>query len=131
MEKENKLLLGATIILIGLIIISMNFGITGSSIRISEESEIEVKPSIVFNGENINILVRPSTKGVNNKANFYIEEDNLRKTSIEICNNYICSKETSINFNIPNGWEQGVYSVRVYDYGKKEFIKKEFTVRNK
>jgi len=132
MKRDDKILFGAIVIVLLLFfVVGFNFdGFTGSVVRDSG-TKIIISPKVVSNGEIIQISVSPSSKGVNVKTSFYQAEDDLRKISVnKLCNSYKCSKDGSFSFVIPNSWESGVYYVKVYDYGLKDFVIEDFTVKN-
>ena len=132
MKKENRILLAALAVFVLLIIVSFNNdGITGLAISDVSVTKLEVSPKVVSVGDNVFISVYPGKDGVNEKVSFYQAEDNLRKYSVnEICNNYVCFKDASFSFYVPSSWEYGVYYIQVYDYGIKDFVRVEFTIKN-
>ena len=132
MNKENRILISASFVILLLIITSINFGgITGKAILDKSETEIMVTPSVINPGGLISVFVSPGPDGINEKISFYQAEDNLRKISLGgSCSDYKCFNDVNLNFVIPTNWEYGVYYVQVYDYGVKDFVKTEFTIIN-
>ena len=116
-----------------IIIIAMfffNSDLTGFGIKELSASGIEVSPKAVNVNEKVFITVYPGLLGVNNQLNFYNAEDDLRKSSIELCEgDFKCTEESTIGYWIPNGWKPGVYYVKVYDYDRKGFIIEDFTIK--
>ncbi len=129
MENESKILLGAILIIV-IAIFSFNSSITGFGMKNVYTSTIKISPKVVLNNDKIFITVYPGPEGANNNLNFYNAEDDLRKSSIELCGgDYKCMDETTVSYWIPNGWKPGVYHVKVYDYDRKDFIIEDFTIK--
>ncbi len=127
-DKDNKILIIAIAVLIFLFLIGPKDSITGKVTLDDSVTSLMVYPKVVSNEEAVYITVKPGIDGVNQKVGFYKAEDNLRKVSNDLCNNYKCTEESSIGFFIPQHWESGIYYVKVYDYRTKNFIIEDFTV---
>ena len=132
MNKENKTLVTAIVIIALLAVITLNVeNPAGQVTREFKETRVDISPEALSPGESLLITVHPGTDGINQKASFFQAEDNLRRYSIsDICGSYKCTKQTSFNFVIPLSWENGIYYIQIYSYGTNSFVKKEFTVKS-
>ncbi len=131
MDKDNRILVSAIIVGVVVIVVgAFSDGVTGKTSLNIKETSIAVSPNIASPGDIIYVTVIPGNEGVNEKVSFYKAEDNLRKDSVNrLCNSYRCPEESSFAYAIPTSWESGVYHVKVYDYGIKDFVIEDFTVR--
>ena len=131
MNKDNKILIITIFIVILLFIFSFSFDITGATTANIGKTTIQISPKAVNSGEIIYITINPGPEGANEKINFYQAEDDLRKISInKLCNNYKCFESNTVSYTIPTNWEPGIYHIKVYDYGIKNFIQEEFTIKS-
>ena len=128
MNKDNKILLFALLIIIGAIISSGIGGITG---RVVDEkiTKVSVSPSRTYPSEEIYVTVIPGEDGINEEAVFFNSEG-AKLNYYNVCHgSYKCEEPVTFNFMIPDNWKSGVYQVRVYDYALKDFIKGDFTIK--
>ena len=127
MNKNNKVLLFAFIIIIGAFISSSIEGITGRVVD-KKITKVSVSPYKTYPGEELYVTVIPGEEGVNEEAVFY--NSNGKLNSHNLCfGSYKCVEPITFNFMIPDNWKSGVYQVKVYDYALKDFIKGDFTIK--
>ena len=129
MNKENRVLLLAFLIIIGALISSSIETITGKVIN-KKITKISVSPSKTYAGKEVYVTVIPGEDGVNEDAIFYDSEGVKLSSLKKLCaGSYKCDEPVTFNFEIPENWNSGVYQIKVYDYGIKDFIKGDFTIR--
>ena len=127
MDKNNKVLLAA-ILLIFVTLLSFNIdSITGLSTRSTQRSSVSVTPKVIEAGQRITVSVISGSLGVNEKACIFDSNSRVACTNT-VCNDnpqkenrhYKCSssKTDSIKFNFAtsSSLPSGVYSVCVWDY---------------
>ncbi len=131
MENKN-ILLGAVLILL-IALVTFNLDITG---KVSNPviTKITVEPTTVQQGDKITITVTPGEKGA--RKNLYFMVGNYRR----MISNLFCKEQNknrssgkcfnpeTMTFMIPVSWKPDVYSVAVYDYGIRDYVRTDFTV---
>ena len=131
MENKN-ILLGAVLILL-IALVTFNLDITGKVAQPSITT-IMVSPTTVQQGDKITITVTPGEKGA--RKNLYFWVGNYRKA----ITNLFCKEQTksrssgrcfepeTMTYSIPTSWKQDTYSVAVYDFGIRYYVRADFTV---
>lgn len=135
MQKENKVLFGAVLILL-VAIISFSFsGITGQTVSSGEVTKLYVDKSIVTAGDMIKLTIKPGSDGVDQDIDFYHANDDTRvaQSAAQVCGQYKCFNDVTVEFRVPGSWE-GDYYVRVADryyesLGKEKYVKAYFSVK--
>ena len=103
MNKDNKVLLGAILIIL-VALVSFNFGdITGKAV--SEGSIVAISPKTVTAGEYINVYVKPGSKGVEKLAYIYREGDIRMAGTISLCRTSKCEEEVDVKYKILDIWD--------------------------
>lgn len=137
MEKDNKILLGAILIIL-VAMVSFSFrGITGKAV--SEKTIVAVSPGSITAGESITIYVKPGSVGVEQMAYFY-REDGLRiPGTVSLCRSSKCADEIKIDYKLVDSWDGNAdwpygeasrgYYLRVNDYRSEEYKTASFTVK--
>ena len=128
LNKENKILLLAFLIITVALISSSVETITGKVIN-KRVTKVSVSPSLISPSKEVYITVVPGEDGVNEDAIFY-DSEGVNLDSKKLCaGSYKCTESVTLNFKIPENWKSGVYQVKIYDYGIKDFVKGDFTIR--
>ena len=128
LNKENRILLLAFFIIIGALISSSVETITGKVIN-KKVTKVSVSPSLISPNKEVFITVSPGEDGVNEDAIFF-DFEGVNLGSEKLCaGSYKCTEPVTFSFKIPENWKSGVYQVKVYDYGIKDFIKGDLTIK--
>ena len=126
MDKNNRVLIGA-VLLIFVTLLSFNLtSLTGSSTKEGKVPSVSVSPNVAEAGDRLTVSVISGELGVNEKACIYDGNSRVACTST-VCNNNVqkenrhfkcLSSVNQIQFNIATSTslESGVYSVCVWDY---------------
>jgi hypothetical protein len=129
MENKN-ILLGAVLILL-IALVTFNLDITGEITK-PTITKITVQPTTVQQGDKITITVTPGEKGAN--RNLYFMVGNYRRLISNLfcresgLSTGRCLKPETMTFVIPVSWKPDIYSVAVYDFGIKDYVRADFTV---
>lgn len=135
MQRENKVLFGAVLILL-VAIISFSFaGITGQTVSSGEVTKLSIDKSIITAGDLIKLTIKPGSDGTGQDIDFYSAKDDTRaaESAAQICGQYKCFNDVTVEFMVPGSWE-GDYYARVADkyyenLGKEKYIKAYFSVK--
>lgn len=128
MNKENRVILLAFLIIIGALISSSIETITGKVIN-KKVTKVSVSPSKTYAGKELYITVVPGEEGANEDVIFY-DSNGVKFGSQKLCaGSYKCTESVTFNFKIPENWKSGIYQIKIYDYGVKDFIKGDFTIK--
>ncbi|MAG45677.1 MAG: hypothetical protein CMH63_02825 [Nanoarchaeota archaeon] len=134
-KKDNSILFLFTIVALFVIaLVGFNFeNMTAGAIRFGRTT-IDVSPKFVNAGENINIQVNPGRGCVNRFIGIY-DDSELRRATTQyrggtmrkVCEPFTARYKTMSSW-MPQEDESGIFFVKVFDYGKEEFIKTSFTI---
>ena len=128
MNKDNKILLLAFLVIVVALISSSIESITGRVIN-KKISKISVSPFKTYSGEKIYVTVVPGEEGVNEEAIIH-NSAGVNLNSLDVCQgSYKCTEPVTFDFLIPDNWEEGVYQIKIYDYSIKDFINSDFTIK--
>ena len=128
LNKENRVLLLALLIIIGALISSSVETISGKFIS-KKVTKVSVSTSLISPSKEVYVTVVPGEEGVNEDALFY-DSRGVNLDSKKLCvGSYKCTESVTLNFKVPENWQSGVYQVKIYDYGIKDFIKGDFTIK--
>lgn len=139
MDKDNKILLSAILIIL-VALVSFNFGdITGKIVK--DSTVVAVSPSEVTAGEYITVYVNPGSDGVKNVAYVYRENDVRIPATINLCGSSKCEDEISVTYKILNNWDDNAewsygevtrgYKIKVEDWRSTRYKTANFIVRRK
>ncbi len=127
LNKDNKILLLAFLIIIGALISSSIESITGKVIN-KKITKLSVSPELTYPGKQVYVTVVPGEEGVNEEV-IFCDINGNKLDSTNICQgSYKCEESSTFSFNIPQNWESGIHKVKVYDYALKDFIINDFTI---
>jgi len=139
MNKDNKVLLGAILIIL-VALVSFNFGdITGKAV--SEGSIVAISPKTITAGEYINVYIKPGSKGVEQLAYLYREDGARLPGTINLCSTSKCDEEINVKYKIIDTWDNNEkwdineitkgYYIRVNEYKQDSYKTASFTVSRK
>ncbi len=128
LNKDNTILLLAFLVIIGALISSSIESITGKVIS-KKITKMSVSPSLISPDKEVYVTVNPGEEGVNEDAVLF-DSEGVNLGSEKLCaGSYKCTEPVTFSFKIPENWKSGVYQVKVYDYGIKDYIKGDFTIK--
>lgn len=127
MDKDFKIIIAAIILILAIAFAASNYNITG---RVTgSDTLVRVTPAVVNAGELINIEVTPGNLGVH-KTYYICRDEFLCHANAGMhCGSFKCSKPLTASYKTWSSWD-GVYYIKIFDYGKNEFVKSYFTVIN-
>jgi len=113
MDKDNKVLLAAVLVIL-VALVAFNFGdITGKAVK--DSTVIAVSPTVVKFGEYdtvkmVTIKVMPGEDGVDTKMSLYkVDGFKVGGETVNICTESICREETTLTYKLDSGLEAGKY----------------------
>ncbi len=128
MDKDTKTLVLALFIVLLVGVIGFMFkGYTGHVSGISD-TRIELDNDVVKAGEYIRFTIFPGEKGVYKNYGIYDDSDMRRAHSKIQCGSYKCRKTVRATYKTWSSWEEGIYHIKIFDYTKKDYIIKYFTI---
>ncbi|MBU0530637.1 MAG: hypothetical protein KKC05_03095 [Nanoarchaeota archaeon] len=77
-------------------------------------------------GQIMRISVFPSSEGFYNEMYIYLDDES--KDVVKLNCDYMCYRNMEVAYKIPDSWEQGEYSITVYDYNKRSWRTTNFVV---
>lgn len=139
MEKDNKILLGAILIIL-ITLVSFNFGdITGKVVK--EGTVVSISPATVTAGDYITVYVKPGSKGVESSAYFYRIDGTRIPATVKLCGESRCTKETTIRYKLTDSWDNNAdwaygitskgYYVKVQDWKVESYKTASFVVNRR
>ncbi len=120
MDKNNRVLIGA-VLLIFVTLLSFNLDtITGLSTKDKNIPSVSISPKVVQPGSRITVTVWTGKLGMNEKACLYDSNARVSCTNNACAGNYKCystdKQPVSFNFATSTSLDSGVYSLCVWDY---------------
>ena len=115
-------------------LVGFNFeNVTTGAIR-NTKTTVDVVPKFLDAGEYVTVNVNPGRDCVNSVVGFY-DESGLRRATVrtevgsprKVCQQFTVRYKTSPTWK-PNEEESGVFIVKVFDYGKEDYISTAFTI---
>ncbi len=137
MKKESITLIVAVVVILIIALIGFNFqGITGypTLTNIKTDTKIEVYPTTPINaGEYINVEVTPGARCVDRRAYIYYTVGGGVKATLQpvgTSKQKLCEPFT-LTYKTHPSWAEdpGVYYVKVFDFGTKDFVKDIFVIQ--
>ncbi|MBI2507676.1 hypothetical protein HYV89_01875 [Candidatus Woesearchaeota archaeon] len=107
--------------------------VTAGAIR-STKTTVDVSPKFLNAGEYVTVTVNPGKYCVNSVVGFY-DDSGLRRATArteigspkKVCQQFSVKYKTSSDWK-PDEEESGVFLVKVFDYGKEDYITTAFTI---
>lgn len=120
MDKNNRILIAAMLLIfVALLSFNMN-SITGASTKDSDGTSVSVSPKVVKAGERLTATVWTGKLGMNKKACVFDDNSRVMCTETACEGSYKCySSDTApikFAFSLSTSVEEGVYSLCVWDY---------------
>ena len=115
-------------------LVGFNFeNVTTGAIR-NTKTTVEVTPKFLNAGQYVNINVKPGKDCVNSIIGFY-DENGLRRATArtevgspkKVCQQFSVRYKTNPDWK-PKQDESGVFIVKVFDYGKKDYVTTAITI---
>ena len=139
MEKDNKVLISAILIIL-VALVSFNFGdITGKAVK--ENTVVAISPLEVTAGETITVYVKPGSNGVEKLAYVYSKKGIRLPGTISLCRSSKCEDVLSVEYKIIDTWDNNEgwdfrekskgYYVKVIDSRTEDYSTASFTVKRK
>lgn len=134
MEKDNKILVGAVIIILVALVAFNLSKITGQVTK--ETTTITVNPKIIGAGDIISISVVPGSEGAENEMRIYYEDENgnlIRKVQQHEMDRKTGGRLTrgiTFSYRTYSTWVDGKYYVVVEDKATGEDIFASFKIRS-
>lgn len=128
--KDNRILIIGLLVIFIIAFVVMNFGkFTGNATKEKATTTVEIENSEISPGEYVIINMVPGKAGAYEK--YYVctsyNDVCIARPRFE-CNQFKCLKPVTAKYKSWGGWESGIYYVKVFDYGAKEYVKAYFTV---
>ena len=127
MKKNNWVLIAFVVILIGAAFIGIDYdNISGQAVKSS--SKIVLKPNPVKAGDTLYITIDTVCNyGVNDELQILDYNGNVIRTfRIKDVPRY--SRNTDGEFRVPTRWQNGIYTLRGFDYCSDRYIDTQFRV---
>ena len=134
-KKDNSVIFVFSIIALFIVaLVGFNFeNVTTGAIR-NTKTTVDVAPKFLDAGEYVTVNVNPGRDCVNSVVGFY-DESGLRRATVrtevgsprKVCQQFTVRYKTSPTWK-PNEEESGVFIVKVFDYGKEDYISTAFTI---
>ena len=134
-KKDNSVIFVFSIIALFIVaLIGFNFeGMTTGAIR-NTKTTVDVVPKFLDAGQYVTVNVNPGRECVNSVVGFY-DESGLRRATVrtevgsprKVCQQFTVRYKTSPTWK-PNEEESGVFIVKVFDYGKEDYVSTAFTI---
>ena len=134
-KKDNSVIFVFSIIALFIVaLVGFNFeNVTTGAIR-NTKTTVDVVPKFLDAGEYVTVNVNPGRDCVNSVVGFY-DESGLRRATVrtevgsprKVCQQFTVRYKTSPTWK-PNEEESGVFIVKVFDYGKEDYISTAFTI---
>ena len=134
-KKDNSVIFVFSIIALFIVaLVGFNFeNVTTGAIR-NTKTTVDVVPKFLDAGEYVTVNVNPGRDCVNSVVGFY-DESGLRRATVrtevgsprKVCQQFTVRYKTSPTWK-PNEEEYGVFIVKVFDYGKEDYISTAFTI---
>ena len=136
MKKESTTLIVSVVVILIIALVGFNFqSITGYQVSdIKSDTRIDVYPKTDLDaGEYINVEIFPGSKCVDRRAYIYYAAGTGAKATVQpsgtskqkLCDPYTLTYKTQAVW----GENPGVYYVKVFDFGTKDFVKDVFVIR--
>ena len=134
MKKESNTLIISIMLILVIALVGFNFeNMTAGAIRFGRTT-VDVSPKFITAGEYINIRVNPGRGCVNRMIGIYDDSELRRETvqpsgtsKMKMCDPFTARYKTRSDWR-PDIDESGLFFVKVFDYGKEEYIKTSFTI---
>lgn len=135
LKRDNSLIFLFTIIALFIVaLVGFNFESMTSGMFWSRAS-LEISPKFINAGEYIEIKVIPGKGCVNRYVGIYDDSELRRETAkppgtskLKVCEPFTINYKTRADWK-PGEDESGIFFIKVFDYGKEEYIKSAFTIR--
>ncbi len=134
-KRDNSTIFVFSILALFIVaLVGFNFeSVTSGAIR-NTKTTVDVSPKFVNAGQYVMVNVNPGNGCVNSVVGFY-DDSGLRrataKTEIgspkKVCQQFTVRYKTSPSWK-PGDDESGVFVVKVFDYGKEDYVTTAFTI---
>ncbi|MBS3095111.1 hypothetical protein J4231_00355 [Candidatus Woesearchaeota archaeon] len=128
--KDNKVLVIGLLIVFVIALLVLNFGkFTGSVTKESPTTVVTITPDKLNAGEYLNINLIPGKDGAYREYHICSAyNDACIARPRFFCNQFRCEEPVTTKYKSWAGWEPGVYYVKVFDYGAKNYARAYFTI---
>ncbi len=134
-RKDNAIIFVFSVLALFVVaLVGFNFeNVTTGAIR-NTKTSVEVFPKFLNAGEYVTVNVVPGKECVNSVVGFY-DDSGLRRATArtelgspkKVCQKFSVRYKTSPDWK-PNEDESGVIMVKIFDYGKEDYITTAFTM---
>lgn len=134
-KKDNSIIFVFSILALFIVaLVGFNFeSMTTGAIR-NTKTSVDVTPKFLNAGQYVTVSVKPGKDCVNSVVGFY-DDSGLRRATVKtevgspkkVCQRFSVRYKTSPDWT-PNDDESGVFMVKVFDYGKEDYISTAFTI---
>lgn len=124
--KDHQYILGGIfIVLLGGLVFNLD-NITGNATR--DDAYLQISPTVIQQGDVMYVKIGPGPEGVGKTYGIYANGNRIVSKSENLCENdqYRCYDDMS--FDIPIYLEEGIYTIKIYDYTGSEYLERDFSV---
>lgn len=130
LNNETKTLVLAILVILAIALVVANFSsITGTVVKQSKPTtKVTFSNEVVSPGDYLEFEITPSKYGINNKYRICNDNGLCHVSAYMQCGSFKCRDKVSERYKTWTSWEEGVYSIKLFDYETSEFQHYYFTI---